>query len=181
MILAALVLAACQRGEAADVSTVDSSPAPAPAVTESAPAVEELPGPVAATRRAILDAAAQQDYELLAPLVEARRFLSESGFGVDPMPGWRAEGTEPLETMATLLGMSHAVSETNEGTLYQWPRFTANSNPGEMSEAERESLRTVLDGADVRTVFLDETGYFGPRLGILADGTWWFFIREGGP
>jgi hypothetical protein len=27
----------------------------------------------------------------------------------------------------------------------------------------------------------DEYGYTSPRLGILEDGTWWFFILEGGP
>jgi hypothetical protein len=29
--------------------------------------------------------------------------------------------------------------------------------------------------------FIPEYGYTGPRLGILADGTWWFFLSGGAP
>ena len=32
-----------------------------------------------------------------------------------------------------------------------------------------------------RSLILPEYGYVNPRLGILADGTWWFFVLEGGP
>lgn len=48
-----------------------------------------------------------------------------------------------------------------------------------MSPAERELLGQVMSEAELKEVILPEVGYTGPRLGILADGTWWFFILEG--
>jgi hypothetical protein len=77
--------------------------------------------------------------------------------------------------------MSSSVSETNEGTLYQWPRFGPDSSPEDMSDSERALLRTIMTDAEVRNLILPEYGYTAPRLGILADGTWWFFILEAGP
>jgi hypothetical protein len=35
--------------------------------------------------------------------------------------------------------------------------------------------------AEVRTAILPEVGYTAPRLGILADCTWWFFVLERAP
>jgi hypothetical protein len=46
---------------------------------------------------------------------------------------------------------------------------------------ERKLLRTIMTEAELRDAILPEYGYTTPRLGILADGTWWFFILEGGP
>ncbi len=111
---------------------------------ETVPAVEELPGPVAQTFAAIQLAASAQDYDALEPLVEAESFLSDAGFGVDPVTHWRELGTEPLEAMAGLLAMPHTVEETNEGTLYRWPRFTADSDPDDMSAAEKDALTMLL-------------------------------------
>jgi hypothetical protein len=182
--MAALILAsACSGGE--------SSPAPEPATAgpaetaiaapEPVPTVEELPDAVAQTRAAILSAATAQDYEALEALVDAEVFLSDAGFGVDPLPYWRDLGTEPRDAMATLLALPHTVTETNEGTLYQWPRFTADSEPEDMSTAEEDALTAILGQSGLEAAFLAETGYTAPRLGILADGTWWFFVLTPGP
>ena len=51
----------------------------------------------------------------------------------------------------------------------------------EMSESDRELFRQVMTEAEVENLILPEYGYVNPRLGILADGTWWFFVLEGGP
>lgn len=129
-----------------------------------------LPTPVAQTRSQILSAAETGDYDRLPSLLNDENLAA-----------WRKRGRKPLETMAVVLRMPHQVRETNEGTLYQWPRYGPDSKPGDLSESDRELFRQVLTDAEVANLILPEYGYVNPRLGILADGTWWFFVLEGGP
>jgi hypothetical protein len=164
-------------GERPTESVVPTEPAEQPL-----PTIEEVPDPVAQTRAAILAAAKAGDYDALEQLIDPEVFLSDSGFGVDPVPGWRAQGTMPLETMEVLLGLPYTVEEGgNEGTLYRWPRFTADSSPDEMSRPERDALVALLGDDGLRTSFTEDYGYTAPRLGILADGTWWFLVMNPGP
>jgi hypothetical protein len=149
---------------------------------ESEPGV--LPAPVSTTRAGILGAVENRNYGALRPLIRLEVFLSDYGFGrtqPDPVARWRKFGPKPLQTMGALLRMPHAIRETNEGTLYQWPRLGPDSKPGDVSASERRLLRTIMTAAQLRDAVLPEYGYTGPRLGILADGTWWFCIIEGGP
>jgi hypothetical protein len=83
--------------------------------------------------------------------------------------------------MSVLLRMPHQVRETNEGTLYQWPRLGPDSTADDMSDSERALFRTIMTDSQVRNLILPEYGYTAPRLGILANGTWWFFIRNRAP
>ena len=83
--------------------------------------------------------------------------------------------------MAAILALPHTVWETNEGRLYQWPRFTADSDPAEMSAAEQGALRAILGERGLERAFNAETGYVAPRLGILADGTWFFYVQNPAP
>ena len=115
----------------------------------------------------------------LGELIAPELFISE--YNSDPVAVWRKLGDEPLETMAVLLEMPHQVRETNEGTLYQWPRFGPNSKPGDMSEDERRALRKIMSETELRNAILPEYGYTSPRLGILAGGRWWFFVLRAGP
>jgi hypothetical protein len=174
--------AACTGDEPSSASeTSTDSSTETVVATEPVPTVEELPDPVAQTRAAILSAAGAQDYDALEAIVDAEVFLSDAGFGVDPVAHWRDLGTGPLEAMAAVLALPHTVRETNEGTLYQWPRFTADSDPKDMSPAERDALTALLGEDGIEASFQAETGYVAPRLGILADGTWWFFVMEPTP
>lgn len=137
-----------------------------------------------ATRSAIQAAAESGGYEQLRPVLDRAVFLSDFGFGneqPDPIRRWAEMGPAPLETMAALLRMPHAVRETNEGTLYEWPRFNPDSDAGDLSAPEREIFLTFMTEDELATAFGPEYGYTGPRLGILADGTWWFFLLQGGP
>jgi hypothetical protein len=144
---------------------------------------EGLPGPVAETRSAILAAAESGEYEPLRDVVDSKSFLSDFGFGEEPDPvgRWEEMGPKPLETMGTLLRMPHAVRETNEGTLYEWPQFNADSSAADVSADERELLLTIMTEDELTNALLPEYGYTGPRLGILADGDWWFFVSGGAP
>jgi hypothetical protein len=177
--------AACTGDEESSSEVPTGAPAETVVATDPAPepvpTVEELPGSVAQTHAAILAAATAQDYDALETVVDPEVFLSDAGFGADPVPHWRDLGTAPLEAMAVLLALPHTVQETNEGLLYQWPRFTADSDPEDMSAAERDALTTLLGESGLAASFQAETGYVAPRLGILADGTWWFFIRDAAP
>jgi hypothetical protein len=142
-----------------------------------------LPGSVAETRSAILAAAESGEYEPLRDVVDPESFLSDFGFGDEPDPvgRWEQMGPKPLETMGTLVRMPHAVRETNEGTLYEWPKFNADSSAGDVSADERELLLTIMTEDELTNAFLPEYGYTGPHLGILADGDWWFFVSGGPP
>jgi hypothetical protein len=135
------------------------------------------------TRSAILSAADSGDYAALRPLIEADTFLSDFGFGEesDPVGRWEKMGSEPLETMGVLLRMKHVVRKTNDGTLYQWPSYDPDSDPSDLTPKDRDLFTAVMPRAELERMITDEYGYTGPRLGILEDGTWWFFILEGGP
>jgi hypothetical protein len=50
-----------------------------------------------------------------------------------------------------------------------------------VSPAEREALLSILDERELAATSLPETGYMGPRIGTLADGSWWVFLQESGP
>ena len=146
-------------------------------------AAVERPGSAEEMRAAILAAADSGSYDGLRPLVDADTFLSDFGFGDEPDPvgRWEATGPKPLRAMAALLRMSHVVRETNEGTLHEWPDYDPDSKPSDLTAEDRKLFRTFLSGDELEQLILPELGYTGPRLGILADGTWWFFILEGGP
>ena len=147
------------------------------------PSAEGLPEPVAKTRSAILAAAESGEYGPLRDVVKPESFLSDFGFGNEPDPvgRWEKTGSKPLDTMGTLLRMAHVVRETNEGTLYEWPQFNADSRAGDVSADERDLLLTIMTEEELTNAFLPEYGYTGPRLGILADGDWWFFVSGGAP
>jgi hypothetical protein len=135
------------------------------------------------TRAEILAAVESGDYDALRPLIEPESFLSDFGFGeeMDLVGRWKSMGSKPLATMGVLLKMPHVVRETNEGTLYEWPDYDPDSEPGDLRPRDRKRFESVLSEAEVDQLITGDYGYTGPRLGILADGTWWFFILEGGP
>jgi hypothetical protein len=186
VVVVLVVAAACGDEEsssapAASTGVAVEPPASTEVEMEPLPTVEEVPDPVAQTRAAILAAAGDRNYDALEAVIDPDVFLSDSGFGVDPVPGWREQGTMPLEAMEVLLGLPHTVEETNEGTLYRWPRFTADSEPDEISQPERNALVALLGEDGLRVSFTEDYGYTAPRLGILADGTWWFLVFDPAP
>ena len=100
----------------------------------------------------------------------ARPASAGVGFGDEPDPvgRWEQMGPKPLETMGTLLRMPYAVRETNEGTLYEWPQFNADSSAADVSADERKLLLTIMTEDELTNALLPEYGYTGPQLGILA-------------
>jgi hypothetical protein len=148
----------------------------------ASPGTKGLPAPVEETRSAILAAAENGEYDDLRALLEPKVFLSDFGFGTgDPVQRWQELGAKPLQTMGALVRMSHSVRETNEGTLYQWPSYDPDSTAGDLSAEDRKLFLTIMSEDELTNAFNRDYGYTAPRLGILSDGTWWFFIREAGP
>jgi hypothetical protein len=169
----ALVGAGCGDDEASSVTA-----------TSNGAAAQGLPASVNDTRGAILAAAEAGDYEQLREVLDEEIFLSDYGFGAeqrDPVSAWQELGARPLETMGALLQMRHFVRQTNEGTLYQWPRLDPDSSAEDMTSRERELFLSFMSEEELDEAFNPDYGYTAPRLGILADGTWWFFVANPGP
>jgi hypothetical protein len=59
--------------------------------------------------------------------------------------------------------------------------MTPTPTQGDLTPKDRDLFKTVLSEAELERLITDEYGYTGPRLGILADGTWWFLLLEPGP
>ena len=181
--LAPLLLAALTLASACGEEEKASPQAPAPTTSAAATSPPDVPPPVADTWQRIQDAIESGDYEQLQ-FLDRSVFLSDFGFGndqPDPIERWKDMGPEPLETMGAILRMPHAVKETNEGTLYQWPRFDPDLKADAIEPAEREAFLSFMSEDELVNAFIPEYGYRGPRLGILADGTWWFFLSGGAP
>ena len=53
--------------------------------------------------------------------------------------------------------------------------------PGRDVGPEREALTALLGEDGLRVSFTEDYGYTAPRLGILADGTWWFLVLDPAP
>jgi hypothetical protein len=177
LVVAAVASAGCSGGE-------ETSPPPEVTTAASVVVVPELPAPVTKTWVGIHEAAEAGDYEELRPFLDKKVFLSDFGFGndqPDPINRWKDMGEKPLEIMGALLRMPHAVKETNEGTLYEWPRFDTNSEPEDIKPAEREAFLSFMTKNELVNALTPDYGYIGPRVGILADGTWWFFVSGGAP
>jgi hypothetical protein len=160
------------------------SPSPRPFRPPSTASVRSQPGlpPAVADERAgIIVAARREDPEFLRFLLKPRVFLSDYGFGKDPVDRWLAAKDEPLEIMGTLLKMPYTKERTNEGLLFRWPAYTAESTRSDMTSEDRRLFLKVMSRREVRNLFWPEFGYVGPRLGILRDGTWWYFVSAGNP
>jgi hypothetical protein len=183
LLVPAAIWAGCGNGSPSAAPAGTSAPdgstvTPAPTETSAS----DLPEAVAETRAAILAAADAGDYDQLRSVIDEEVFLSDYGFGKpDPVAKWQELGPAPLETMRAVLQMRHLVRETNEGTLYQWPRFNPDSEAEDMTAQERDLFLSFMSEDELEQAFNPDYGYTAPRLGILADGTWWFFVAESGP
>jgi hypothetical protein len=184
-VLCVLIVGACTSTDTTPrPDAIGSSPSSHAEATPRAPDTENAsPTGVAATREGILAAAGDHDYEALRELLDPKVFLSDFGFGIDPTSRWERMGDAPIEIMAALLRMDHVESRSNEGRLYKWPTYDAeNKSLADIRRSDRKLFLSVMSREEYRRLIPnDEYGYVGPRLGILADGTWWFFVMGGGP
>src|ERR687892_1192917 len=115
-----------------------------------------LPAPVAETRRAIAEVAADCDYEVLEGLaLSDGTFTYSFGEGEGPAAFWRdaeGRGEEPLGLLVRLLGLPHVKG----GRFYTWPSAAG----ARATDEDWESLEAVFPGGENET-----WGGFGGKHG----------------
>ncbi len=133
---------------------------------------EELPGPVAETRREIMEAAAAGDVQRLVELALAGRDSFSYSFGGSnpPSPDELREAWVTLPPLVEVLQLPHGTLESEE-IIYVWPSAAAG-NPTEEDWAALSGLYSEEEIAQMRQF----GGYIGFRVGITEDGDWIFAV-----
>lgn len=141
-----------------------------------------LPAEVARMRDDIMEAARTGDIEAMRPVLESNELSPlVSGKHVDDIVAyWRkvsgdGEGREILAALGETLEAGHVrLNPGKPDEIYVWPYFAAV--PLEtLSPAQKVELFRLAPAAAVRSA---EGKYLWYRLGIGADGTWHYFVRE---
>jgi hypothetical protein len=181
LLTAAMVMAACG-GETIEAPGGQPSPTGAPedgtearcsaaGLSADLPEQPGLPAPVAETRRAIAEAAAACDYEVLEALaLSDGAFTYSFGEGEGPAAFWRdaeGRGEEPLALLVRLLDLPHV----REGRFYTWPSAAGAG----ATDEDWESLGTVFTEEEIAQ-WRRFGAYIGYRVGITAGGDWAFYV-----
>ncbi len=143
---------------------------------------DDLPEPVARTRKLLMDIARAGDIEGLAAVIEdnGRTPLFSFGGDEDPIAFWRevsgdGEGREVLAILLELLETPPALMrEGSAEAFYAWPYFEA-LHLEDLSPAQQVELFTLVTAGDYRDM-LDFGGYIFYRVHISPDGTWEAFV-----
>ncbi len=142
-----------------------------------------LPEKVAATRRAIFEAAMSCDFARLVSLSDVGDSPLETSFGGSgPEVFWEreSEGIPLLRVVVEHLNLPYAMSEDGQGAaFYAWPSAFHNltSPYGDGIPAdEYQALLELYSLEDLEEMFNGIGGYVGWRHVIAADGEWLSFI-----
>lgn len=135
-----------------------------------------LPGPVAAKRAAILQAATACDLDRLVSLT-GTDFTAGLGGGdaATLWPEMEANGEAPLLFLAQLLTRPHGTMESEGGTFYVWPTAFLYDSWADVPAADRDMLAGIYDEFDF-DAFESAGGYAGFRIAIHESGSWVYFI-----
>jgi hypothetical protein len=139
------------------------------------PAVRDqagLPAPVAATRRAIAEAARACDFARLNTLAHNGRGFTHS-YGALGTPGqhWRRQeraGEPVLRTLVQILALPHV---RNEARQFGWPS-AYTERPTDRDWKLLEGIYTKKQIAQ----FKRYGSYLGYRVGITPAGRWLFYV-----
>ena len=137
---------------------------------------QDLPEPVAATRKAVFGAAVACDYDELERLAleQGEGFTFSYGGGDSAAEYWRAleeSGKDtPLKTLATILTLPHSRNETGS---YAWPS-AYDETPTD------EDWQALIDAGVLEQAQVDQMqaagSYLGYRTAITPDGDWQFYV-----
>ena len=162
--LLALLVAGCGEGKSSSKGG-----------TTTTPAEDQLPGPVAEKKEAIVDAAHALDYDGLEALVDTTNFTYSFGESGDPAGYWRRmEEKAEVPILGDFLPTVLAMPWAKLGPVYVWPSVHAKK-PARWTEQERKALERLYTKKRIRQ-FERAGSYLGWRAGIQQDGTWLFFV-----
>lgn len=143
---------------------------------------EGLPGAVAQTRRELVEAAVECDFDRLGELAAAGDdgFSFTFGGSEDPVAYWRmqeseATGSDPMRFLAGMLKRSYATVQVDGVTFYVWPSAFGHDGWDEIPEAALEELKPLYNEPEFAQ-FERFGNYTGYRVGIEASGEWRYFI-----
>lgn len=172
----ALIIVASGCGGGGRPTLTDDTPAPracsADGLRTAEPDAEGLTAEVASTRRRIVAAATECDYDALIRLGAAGPVSVTLDGAEVPVTDWEgreAEGVPILRSVAGILGLAPAAPGTDGSTTWpsavDWP--FSDVAPG-------DERRALIDVVGEQGIFgWSETGgYAGWRTTIAADGTW---------
>jgi hypothetical protein len=181
--------------EPAPVSTVPAPTTTVPAPTTVAPTTvptsedcsaagmampadqEGLPPAVAATRRAILEAAIACDFDALEAVAGPDFITSFGGTGFEKIPEWEETGQYPATKLMVQLFETPYAFEDYEGEPrhYYWPSAFVYDSWDEIPPEDMEALRSIYTEEE-----LEMSAEFGSyalwRIGITETGEWRSFI-----
>lgn len=187
-----MLVAACGSDAASDTSsTLPSTTQPPTSTTttttiprcidvDSTDAPAGLPGPVAETYTAIIEALLNCDFEELGRLASdgERDFTYSFGGSEDPAGFWSGQtpDSETIQFLAAIMLKSFGATEDAFGTdepidLYFWP---AVFGPDPTDE-QWDEVRDLYSDEEIDQM-KDFGGYIGLRSGIAEDGEWMFFV-----
>jgi hypothetical protein len=161
------------------------SPTPSASVSEPSPVqpppvdVTAVPPATGETARLIYDGVLDQDFELLASLLDPMTFVYNFDDGSNPIPEWRNEPMV-LEAIPAILALPPAAPREIKGygTFYIWP-YLVDTDLSRLTDLEREDLAGLgFSERDIESM-ADYGGYTGPRLAIDENGLWRNYITGG--
>jgi hypothetical protein len=161
------------------------SPTPSASVSEPSPVqpppvdVTAVPPATAETARLIYDGVLDQDFELLASLLDPMTFVYNFDDGSNPIPEWRNDPMV-LDAIPAILALPPAAPREIKGygTFYIWP-YLVDTDLSRLTDLEREDLAGLgFSERDIESM-ADYGGYTGPRLAIDENGLWRNYITGG--
>ncbi|MGH2655058.1 MAG: hypothetical protein ACRDHV_12030, partial [Actinomycetota bacterium] len=173
------LLSAAVKDGAGNTIQLTSSRVGTPITVESEAGTSEpkvaIPGPVANTREAILDAAQARDFQALRALIPEEGFTFSFGGETDPIGYWkRLESEGHVPVFGDILPMVLGTEPGLDRGVFVWPA-QAVEDPAEWDEQDIEALTAIHAEEDIRS-FQKAGLYLGWRVGIDRDGTWVFFV-----
>lgn len=189
-----LLLAACSSdgggpvrsaGSSTSTSVATTTTTAAPAETCSASGIriqlvaQDLPAPIAATRRALFEAAVACDYDRLEAISKEGDGTVHYTFGGDDPEGmighWRrmeADGQPVLKDLALVLNLPNVQRDIQGGHVYRtWP----SADQEHRTAADWDALVGLYTEEEV-AAFRKDDMYLGWRAGIRDDGDWMYFV-----